>query len=108
MAESRWDLCFNDLLFPENAGDGLGSFSPLRQPVQRPLPINVDLGWIDNRVILSDYFEKPAISGSALLDHYDPIIGTLLGPDTGQSNCYQTVSLLLEKKPDKYMRLKAN
>jgi hypothetical protein len=98
------DLCLYNLLLPENAGHGLGRFSPFRQPVECPFPIDVDLCGIDDGIILSEDFEKPAISGSALLDYDNPVIGTFLGPNTGQSNCYQMVSLLHVKKPYEYKR----
>src|SRR5436190_23080129 len=98
------ELSFDDLLVTKNACHSLARFSPFRKPILRPLQVYGNLCGIGNRIVLTDHLESPAIPRPALLDDDNPVIWTFLGPDAGQANCYQTVSLLDSKKPDQYIR----
>src|SRR5687767_11034722 len=85
---------FHNLLFAENAAYGLRRLGALRQPVLRPFRVDFDLRGIRYRVVLPEYFEESPVACSPLVDHHNPVKGTFLRPDTGQTHSYQTVCLL--------------
>src|SRR5262245_41406878 len=88
------ELLGDNLLFAENTAYGLRGLGALRKPIARPLRIDLDLDRVANRAILPQNLEKTAIPRPSFIDNHNPIKRAFLGPDTGKTHCYQTVSLL--------------
>ncbi len=90
-------ILFYKFFFPKNAPDSLRRRGTLREPILRSLYVDLHLNRVCNRVVLSDHLQKPAVSGSALIDDHYPVIGPFFRPDPGQTHCYQTVNLLFSE-----------
>ena len=91
-------LGLHDLLFTKNTANGFRGFRSFGKPILRPFRVDFDERGVRNGVVLSNNFQESSVARLALLDDHDPVIGTLFRPDTGQTHCYQTVSLLTNRK----------
>src|SRR5688572_20654084 len=87
--------------FTKDALNRLRRRGSLREPVLRALCVDLHLNRIRERVVLSDYLQKTAVSGAPFIDDDDPVKGPFFRPDPGQTHCYQTVSLLDFRKTKK-------
>jgi hypothetical protein len=68
----------------------------------RPFWVDFDLRGVRYRVVLPDDFEESPVARPPLIDNHDPVKGTFLRPDTGQTHSYQTVASLPIEKPVDY------
>lgn len=74
-------MSFYKFFFAKDAAYRLRRLGALREPVLRPLCVDLHLNGIGNGVVLPDHFQKPAVLRTAFVDHHNPVMRAFFRPD---------------------------